>query len=214
MLYSGSQASPQIHLFSAELWLSWRADMTYILARILFALSSFPFFPFLFLTFRKLLTHKAPTGYTRGGLCVTRQEDGLSALVSWTRHVLSISNVRKSVPQKQLVSIKRRLVAAERLLAADPVEKKLHSRHRVRLEASLSKAFTPNHPHERLVFPVRVLVRQLAARLNRNDILHKVQRDMYEAYQEGVAQDVRAARAGVVEPILKFRTYVAANQLF
>jgi len=72
-------------IFSGDFWTRWRTQITYQVIKLLFALSTFPFFIFILGPFGKLFAHTDATAYTRNGRMVLPDANGLSAYLQWLK---------------------------------------------------------------------------------------------------------------------------------
>ena len=75
-------------LGTRELWADWRLEVSFYLARLLFALSAVPFVLFELPGLQALLSHTHPTGYSRLGECVPQDTRGAAAYCEWLRRTL------------------------------------------------------------------------------------------------------------------------------
>ena len=87
-------------LFTSELWRGWRAQITWGVVRLLFSLSSAPFFFFIVGPLSKLFTHTDPTGYSRDGAVTPLDPTGLSGYLSWiTEAILTPKLFRRELQE-------------------------------------------------------------------------------------------------------------------
>ena len=100
----------------------WRAQITFAIIRLVFALSAFPFLLFAIGPLAKLFSHVEPTAYTADGRIVHTDTCGLSAYLAWLRtDVLEtarfVSELEEDFADKDVTRLRKALKEGEQTLA-------------------------------------------------------------------------------------------------
>ena len=70
---------------SGDFWLEWQTQITFAVVKLVFMLSSLPFFVFTIGGLSTLFTHTDATAYTRAGRVVNVDPNGLSSYLAWLK---------------------------------------------------------------------------------------------------------------------------------
>ena len=103
-------------LGSVAWWSGWRLQVSFFLARLLFALTALPFLLFEVPLLRTLLSHTYPTGYDERGACRPQDTDGLKAYSEWLGGQLGRPAVRDALGGKAHGELGALVAAATALL--------------------------------------------------------------------------------------------------
>ena len=68
-----------------RLWDTWQSHITFEIVKLVFALTTFPFFIFMVDALNTLFTHTDATGYTPSGSIIGADLNGLSAYLGWIK---------------------------------------------------------------------------------------------------------------------------------
>ena len=141
---------------------SWRAEVSFFLCRLVYALSALPFLLFHVPGMRTLLSHTFATGFNEAGECVPYDCAGLSAFVKWFEHTLTQPSMRELLSPEELLRLEQLLADAKRTLAGRDgrgagVAKAVLDRRLSDIEARLAAAVLPNHPLFPVCFPERLI---------------------------------------------------------
>jgi len=74
-----------IDFVTGQFWSTWQSQITFAVVKLVFMLSSIPFFIFTLGPMSTLFTHTDATAYTRNGTVVGVDPNGLSAYLSWIK---------------------------------------------------------------------------------------------------------------------------------
>ena len=156
-------------LLSGAAWSSWRAQITFAIVRLLFALSAAPFAIFAVGPLHKLFSHTDPTAYTPTGKLVQSDPNGLSNYLAWLKaDVLgsrALAPDLEDLPPSDVVKLRKAVQQAEQALAdawqRPHSAKAVMARKKAELDALLGAIVTRERASDALYttcFPDKVLV--------------------------------------------------------
>jgi len=156
-----------VSLFDEEVWKSYQLQFTFIVVKITFSLSSFPFF--LFTIFgERLFTHTDATAYDRNGNIVALDTTGLSAYITWLRedilhnekHVANLLKIDAKDLDSLGAAIKQAEQAMEEAKNRPSSASRLSATKKKELDRLLAKVITLERSPELFsaCFPDKVLV--------------------------------------------------------
>ena len=109
---------------------------------------------------RTLLSHTTPTGYSRKGGVVEKDDDGLQAYVDWLQRELRSSAATKQLSPSELQALLLAAEQAQQHLTELPDErllKRLTDKKKAELEAQLLKHVPRGHPLYPRLFAEQIL---------------------------------------------------------
>jgi len=159
-------------LLSLQLFSMWQSHITVEIVKLVFALTSVPFFFFMIDQFSMLFTHTDPTGYTPDGRIVATDTVGLSAYIRWIKEdILSeYSLLREELEnhckfnEKDVQKLYTAVEEGELMLktvARKPGSLRATTRKMREIDAILSKLVTRDRVSDEvyaLCFPDKILV--------------------------------------------------------
>lgn len=160
-----------------NLWLACQMDLTFSLAKVIFMLSSFPFFIIFLLNvggLSKIISHTDPTAYTSTGHIVSVDSNGLSALLAWlkedllaptSKYAAELSNSAKFSP-RDIHHLRTAIADGEEFLRSAGTRGahsfyRMTSRKKAEIEGILSKVVTREAASSHLFkhcFPNQVVI--------------------------------------------------------
>jgi len=153
---------------------TWQCQITFSVVKIFFSVSSFPFFTFTIGGLNKLFTHTEPTGYTRDGLIVPADPNGLSAYLDWLKGVLSNEKFAEELSQnfstKDNERLRKAVASGEKCLITawkrPSSALRVTRKKKAEIDEVLKKVITRNNASDALYsecFPDQVLVERYLA---------------------------------------------------
>ena len=85
-------------MLSGDFWGAWKTEVTIAVVKLVFMLSSLPFFVFTIGGLSTLFTHTDATAYTRTGRVVKTDANGLSAYLAWLREDVLGVHAERTTP--------------------------------------------------------------------------------------------------------------------
>jgi hypothetical protein len=158
-------------------WTSWRCRITFVIFKLVFMLSSFPFFFFIIGPLNSLFTHTDPTGYTRSGRVTAMDTSGLAAYLEFIKaDVLKPSRfaneLAENFPEKQIDRLRKAVADAETLLVKawqrPATALRITRKKRAELDALLGEIVTRDTASDALFqvcFPDKVLIEEYKRKL-------------------------------------------------
>ena len=162
-------------VLNGSAWLTWRAQLTFHIVKLLFALSAAPFTLCLFGQLHKLFSSAEPTGYTPAGRLVPMDCNGLSNYLAWLREEVLDSarfeeELREDFKQPDIAKLHRAVAEAEHFLIkawerphSAPKETRKRKEELVKLLDSIITRNTASDALYAHCFPDRVLLEQFSA---------------------------------------------------
>ena len=128
----------------------WQVKVSFFLARLLFALSAAPFLVFEVPLLRNLLSHTSPTGFSRAGGVVCKDDDGLQSYVDWLRAQLATAAAERHLAPSERQALSLAVDEAQVYLDTLPdgayaQAKRRTDRRKDELEAQLLKRVPRGH---------------------------------------------------------------------
>ena len=165
------------NVLNGSAWLTWRAQLTFYIVKLLFALSAAPFTLTLLLfgQLHKLFSSAEPTGYTPAGRLARMDTNGLSNYLAWLREEVLDSvrfeeELREDFKQPDIAKLHRAVEEAEDFLKwawerphSAPKETRTRKEELIKLLASIITRDTASDALYAHCFPDRVLLEQFSA---------------------------------------------------
>ena len=163
------------NVLNGSAWLTWRAQLTFYIVKLLFALSAAPFTLLLFGQLHKLFSSAEPTGYTPAGRLARMDTNGLSNYLAWLREEVLDSvrfeeELREDFKQPDIAKLHRAVEEAEHFLIrawerphSAPKETRTRKEELIKLLASIITRDTASDALYAHCFPDRVLLEQFSA---------------------------------------------------
>jgi hypothetical protein len=163
------------NVLNGSAWLTWRAQLTFYIVKLLFALSAAPFTLLLFGQLHKLFSSAEPTGYTPAGRLARMDTNGLSNYLAWLREEVLDSvrfeaELREDFKQPDIAKLHRAVEEAEHFLTrawerphSAPKETRTRKEELIKLLASIITRDTASDALYAHCFPDRVLLEQFSA---------------------------------------------------
>jgi hypothetical protein len=130
----------------------WQLACAFFIARILFALSALPFLVFEVPLLRTLLSHTSPTGYSRHGGVVAKDDEGLQAYTDWLQRELRARRTAAHLSPAALQALTLAAEQAQAYLGVLPDEH-LHRRATERVKTDLEAQLLRHVPRGHVLYP-------------------------------------------------------------